>query len=69
MMAKVHSDIVQSDGGGILESMVEDKSGSNIGRSLIFGLIFFFFFFSLVTIFADLNPPQKKFSSSFHRCR
>lgn len=46
MMAKVHSDVVQSDGGGILESMVEDKSGSNldvIGRNLILGLIFFFF--------------------------
>lgn len=38
MMAKVHSDVVQSDGGGIFESIVEDKSGSNldvIGRNLI----------------------------------
>lgn len=44
MMAKVHSDVVQSDGGGILGSMVEDKSGSNlvvIGRNLILGLTFF----------------------------
>lgn len=30
MMAKVHSDIVQSDGGGVLESMEGDEGGSNL---------------------------------------
>lgn len=67
-MAKVHSNIVQSDGGGVLESMVEDKSGSSldvIGRNFIFGLIFFFLFFFLFFFFPRHyfrwpEPPKNK---------
>ena len=63
MMAKVHSDIVQPDGGGVLESMAEDKSGSNSDCNreephIWSDLLFLVFLFLSSLFFADLNPRK-----------
>lgn len=64
MMAKVHSDFVQSDGGVVLESIVEDESGRNSDchgeePPIRSDLLFLVFLFPSALFFADLNARKK----------